>query len=315
METSTLLVSTWADGVFALTRGRARGHELAGRAITALVPDGRGGALAIVDAHEVHRRAPDGAWTRLATTDADLACAVAAGEMVYLGTDDARVLRLGADGALTDLRGLASVPGRETWYAGQALVDGRMMGPPLGVRSITMTADGAALLANVHVGGIPRSTDGGATWHPTIAVDADVHEVRAHPTRPEIVVAAAAVGLCVSRDGGATWTVEREPSRPEYCSAVAFVGDDVLVAASEHHFAPSGCVYRRSVEAPGKPLPMGEGFPDGLAGICDTRLIDARGDVLVVADQGGDVYVSEDAGRRWARRARGVAGPSSVVVL
>ena len=52
----------------------------------------------------------------------------------------------------------------------------------------------------------PASVDGGATWHPTIAVDDDVHQVLAHPTRPEIVVAAASVGLCRSTDGGATWT-------------------------------------------------------------------------------------------------------------
>src|SRR5207302_541216 len=80
------------------------------------------------------------------------------------------------------------------------------VGPPLSVRTMTATADGAAVLVNVHVGGIPRSVDGGVTWHPTIAVDDDVHQVLAHPTRPEIAVAAASVGLCRSTDGGATWT-------------------------------------------------------------------------------------------------------------
>jgi RND family efflux transporter MFP subunit len=35
-------------------------------------------------------------------------------------------------------------------------------------------------LVNVHVGGIPRSVDSGATWAPTIDVDADVHEVKDH---------------------------------------------------------------------------------------------------------------------------------------
>ena len=69
-----------------------------------------------------------------------------------------------------------------------------VMGPPLGVRSIAATCDGAALLANVHVGGIPQSTDSGLTWRPTIDIEADVHEVCAHPTRPEIVIAAAGAG-------------------------------------------------------------------------------------------------------------------------
>ena len=39
-------------------------------------------------------------------------------------------------------------------------------------------------------------------------VDNDVHEVLAHPDRPDIVVAAAAVGLLRSHDSGATWTIE-----------------------------------------------------------------------------------------------------------
>jgi hypothetical protein len=38
--------------------------------------------------------------------------------------------------------------------------------------------------------GVPRSTDGGATCQPTIDVDSDVHEVRAHPKRPGVVMAA-----------------------------------------------------------------------------------------------------------------------------
>jgi hypothetical protein len=106
------------------------------------------------------------------------------------------------------------------------VIDGQRVGPPLGIRSIAATADGAVLLANVHVGGVPRSTDGGATWQPTIAIDSDVHEVRAHPHRPGVVMAAAAIGLCTSRDGGVTWNVEQEGLHAAYCSAVAFAGDD-----------------------------------------------------------------------------------------
>src|SRR4029434_8936662 len=103
-----------------------------------------------------------------------------------------------------------AVDGRDTWYAGSAVINGERVGPPLGIRSITATADGSVLLANVHVGGIPRSTDGGTTWQSTIDVDSDVHEVRAHPHRPDVVMAAAAIGLCTSRDGGATWDIEQE---------------------------------------------------------------------------------------------------------
>ena len=93
------------------------------------------------------------------------------------------------------------------------------------------------LLANVHVGGIPRSTDGGVTWQPTIDIDTDVHEVCAHPIDPEIVIAAAAAGPGISHDGGATWTIEQDGLPASYCSAVAFLGRDLLVAASTDHFA------------------------------------------------------------------------------
>ena len=203
---ATVLVATWSDGVFVID-GDARTHELAGQCVRGLAPDARGGALAIVDGHTLRRRTAAGTWSTLATGEA-LSCCVAVGDAIYVGTDGARVLRLAADGTLAPLRGFDTVAGREQWYAGQAVIDGKVMGPPLGVRSIDATADGV-LLANVHVGGIPRSTDGGATWHPTIDVENDVHEVRGHPRRPAIVAAAAAVGLCLSRDGARTWVVER----------------------------------------------------------------------------------------------------------
>jgi hypothetical protein len=43
------------------------------------------------------------------------------------------------------------------------------------------------LYANVHVGGILRTADGGETWTPTIDIDADVH----HVTTAEGIVLAA----------------------------------------------------------------------------------------------------------------------------
>lgn len=309
---TTVLVATWSDGV-SVIRGEVREHELAGQSIRGLAPDGRGGALAIIDGHALRRRSPAGVWSTLAADAAALSCCVAVGDEIYVGTDDARVLRQGA-GALAPLRGFEVVAGRERWYAGQAVVDGRVMGPPLGVRSIAATADGATLLANVHVGGVPRSTDGGATWQPTIAVESDVHEVRAHPRRPALVAAAAAVGLCLSRDGGATWVVERRGLHAPHCSAVAFVGDDVLIAASEDPFSPTGAVYRRPVDADG-PLSPCAGLPRWLdGGGADTGGIAVRGAVVAIASGDGSVYVSTDGGARWALRTAGLASPSGVLI-
>jgi photosystem II stability/assembly factor-like uncharacterized protein len=180
---------------------------------------------------------------------------------------------------------------------------------------MSATCDGAALLANVHVGGIPRSSDGGATWHPTINVDEDVHEVRAHESRPDIVIAAAATGLWISRDAGRTWNVEREGLHAPYCSAVAFAGADIMVAASDGHFAAQGGIYRRPLDGSGPLQAIGGGLPKWLDGIVDTACIATHASTVALVDGGGNLYVSEDAGRTWSRRADQLPAASSVLIV
>ena len=256
----------------------------------------------------------EGVWSTVATSQLDLACVMVIGQTIYLGTDDARVLRVREKGEVDSLGGFEAVPGRDTWYAGSALIDGQVVGPPLGVRSMTATSDGAVLLANVHVGGIPRSTDGGRTWQATIDIDSDIHEVCAHPVHPGIVIAAAAVGLCISRDGGATWTVEQQGLHASYCSAVAFSEDDILVAASTDHFASHGAVYQRPIDGK-EPLEPIASFPKRLEGIVDTGCIATRGSAIAVADKAGNLYVSADGGDSWLRLDSGLPTISSVLVV
>ena len=102
MTIPTVLVATWRDGLFVVA-GENRDQELGTQSVRALAPDGHGGALAIVNARSLCRRAPDGVWSTMATMETDLACCVAVGEVIYVGTDDARVLRVGADGELEQL--------------------------------------------------------------------------------------------------------------------------------------------------------------------------------------------------------------------
>src|SRR5215470_10877450 len=270
--TSSVLVATWGAGLFVVSGGATQ-QEMANHSVKALTPDGHGGALAIVDGRSLCSRAPDGVWRTIAATEMDLACCVTVGDIIYAGTEDASVLRVSAAGQIEQLLGFQEVAGRDKWYAGSALIDGKLVGPPLGIRSMTATSDGTVLLANVHVGGIPRSVDGGATWQPTIDIDSDVHEVRAHRNRPGIVAAAAAIGLCTSSDGGATWKVEKTGLHASYCSAVEFAGDDILVAASAEHFAPHGAIYRRGVDESCPLVRVAGGLPAWLDGIADTGLI------------------------------------------
>jgi photosystem II stability/assembly factor-like uncharacterized protein len=171
------------------------------------------------------------------------------------------------------------------------------------------------LLANVHVGGIPRSLDGGATWQPTIDIESDVHEVRAHPNRPNVVAAASAIGLCISTDSGATWAVEQRGLHALHCSAVAFAVDDILVSASVDPFAAQGALYCRSVDESGPLVAVTGGLPAWLAGKVDTRCIAANASTVAITDWGGNLYVSADNGRNWSRQAEGIRNPSSVLVI
>ena len=312
MTIPKILAATWSDGLFVFD-GETRRHELAGQAVTALATDRNGGALAIVDGHSLCRRTGEGAWSTIATSHLGLACLVVVGDAIYLGTDDARVFRVSKNGEINPLGGFEAVPGRDTWYAGSAVINGQRVGPPLGVRSMTATSDGAVLLANVHVGGIPRSTDGGATWQPTIHIDSDVHEVCAHPVHPDIVIAAAAIGLCISRDSGATWTIQQKGLHASYCSAVAFSDKDILVSASTDHFAAEGAVYRRPIDGNDPLEPIG-GLSNRLEGIVDTGCIATRGSALAVSDK-ANLYISADAGNSWLHRDSGLPTISCILFV
>jgi len=307
------LVATWRNGLFAVTDETPR-HELPDQPVRSLVADGNGDALAIVGGHSLCKRAVDGGWTTIATSEFELACCLSVGDEIFLGTDDARVLRVDSNGLQQQLIGFDAVAGRDKWYAGTALINGQVMGPPLGIRSMAATCDGAVLLANVHVGGIPQSRDGGLTWRPTIDIDHDVHQVCAHPTRPDIVIAAAAVGLCISRDGGSTWSIEQEGLHASYCSAVAFAGETILVAASDGHFAARGAIYRRALDGDGPLLPVGAGMPRWIAGIADTGCIAVRGSAVAVVDRAGNLYTSDDSAGTWSNRVDGLSGPSSLFI-
>ena len=307
----TIFAASWHNGLFVISADTVR-HELADQPVRGLFAD-RSGVLAIVG-RQLCRRLPDGHWDTLASSNSPLSCIVATGEEVLVGTDDAQVLRLEATGTLQPLPGFARTAGRERWYAGTAVIDGRVIGPPLGVRSIAATCDGTALLANVHVGGVPRSTDHGSSWQPTLDIGWDVHQVCAHPARPEVVVAASAAGVCLSVDHGATWTASTEGLHAPYCAAVAFNGEDVLVSAAQDHFATSGGLYRLPLADPAAIQPVAIGESRWLGAIIDTHCLASDGEVVVAVDRTGQLNWSEDGGRNWHRHGHRFAMTSAVLL-
>jgi len=279
------------DGILAIDEAGGLTPEHEGATVD-LVRRLRDTWWAVADRRTVLRR-EETSWAEVARVDDDVTALLPVPDGAFLGTADGHLLRL-AGGAAARVRGFDAVEGRESWHA----VGSRV---PY-VRSATMTADGGALLASVHVGGIPRSGNGGASWKPTIDVEADVHEVRAHRLKVRLVVAAAAVGLCESTDAGVTWSVTTDGLHATYLRAVACADDAIVVSASDGPFSDECALYRRSVEG-GAIERVREGLPEWLAGIVDTGMLDARGPVVAFADRQGALFVSEDAARSFTQHA------------
>ena len=313
-ELLKILASTWDNGVFVLDDSGIK-HELPNQPVQGLSSDFQGGTLASVDGNSLYRREADGCWNLLAHHDQTISTTFTNGEDIFVGTDNACVFILKQDQTLKQIDTFKSIEGRDQWFAGTAIVDGKELGPPLGVRSLHGASHGL-LFANIHVGGIPRSTDGGATWAPTIDVNLDAHEVLVDSTNSSLVVAATAEGLCMSHDGGDTWSVHTQGLHSAYCSAVAISGQTLFVAASESHFSPEGALYKRSINPGVETLEkVTGGLPNWLNGIADTSCIAAKHNQMAVVSAMGSVYVSSSSGQKWVELEETVPRVSSVLII
>jgi BNR/Asp-box repeat protein len=291
-----LLIGT-SEGLFELDGDQpSPDSEFGKREATALAV-GAGETWALADRRSLMRRDESGTWEQIAASeDLEITGVVRTSNDVFVGTEEAHVLRL-RDGDLVRLDAFDRVEGREKWYT--------PWGGPPAVRSLAVDLAGR-IHANVHVGGIPRSTDGGETWEPTIDIDADVHQVIAHPREPDVVLAAGAVGLALSEDGGANWRIERDGLRSTYSRAVAVAGDAILVTASDGHRGGHAAVYRTSLGPSLRLERCTEGLPEWFDGNIDTGWLAASGSTVAFATSDGRVFVSDDAGAKWLQPAAGL---------
>ena len=295
---SSLLIGT-RDGLFGFEDGAGPLPDpaLGPRDVTALSVGPGGEVRALVDRRSIVGRDGSGAWPELARSD-ELAmdCLLSTPAGVLAGTDEAHVLRLGDDGAFTRDEAFDAVEGRDEWYT--------PWGGPPAVRTMALDLAGR-IHANVHVGGIPRSVDGGVSWAPTIEIDADVHQVIAHPARADVVLAAGAVGLAISEDAGASWRVEREGLHSSYARAVAVTGETILLTAATGPHGGRGAVYRTTIDG-GAFAKCEDGLPEWFDGNIDSGWLVAEGASVAFGTSDGDVFVSEDEGVTWGRAAEGL---------
>jgi BNR/Asp-box repeat. len=239
-------------------------------------------------------------WTEMAQASGIL-CAVDAPGGLIIGTEGAHLLRLGPDGFET-LDGFDRLAGRGEWYT--------PWGGPPEVRSLACTTDNV-LLANVHVGGIARSDDGGRSWSPTIDIHDDIHQVRSVWGRDDLVVAAAAVGLIVSEDTGFTWRPHTRGLHATYCRAVAVPDQAILISASEGPRGKQSAIYRTNIHA----TERFDRVTDWIDGNVDSHALDGLGDHAAFGTPTGDVYESTDAGATWIRTRSGLPPVTSLTIV
>ncbi|HEV7888505.1 MAG TPA: hypothetical protein VGO92_13175 [Acidimicrobiales bacterium] len=209
--------------------------------------------------------------------------------MVVASLLDGRTVS-GGPGAHLEIDGVPvaafeEAPTRSRWYT--------PWGGPPAVRTIAVAPDTGVLYVNVHVGGILRSADEGATWEATLDLDHDVHEVVA---RADGVVLAACgdAGLAVSSDGGDSWSFVEDGLRAGYARAVCVdrSGEWVLLSSSRGPGGQGSAVYRRPLA--GGPF---EVVADGLDGNVDSGMLTPDR----FETEAGTVFTSPDGGAAWRR--------------
>jgi hypothetical protein len=212
-------------------------------------------------------------------------------ETVWVGANEARLFALEGT-ELNEDEFFARAPGRDTWYT--------PWGAPADIRSMTLDAD-STLYVNVHVGGILRYDDTGPV--PTLDIDADVHQVCAHPSAKGAVFAASAHGLAVSHNGH-DFEFRSDGLHSSYCRAVAVSGERLLVSASTGPSTSRARVYAGEIgDSP--LLPLSHGLPEWFGDNVDTHCLLLDGNVAHIG-HGDTVWRSDDGGETWDEVAGGL---------
>jgi hypothetical protein len=262
------------------------------------------------------RRSADGgrSWTdcRLPEPGVFSLAASAADGAIYAGTEPSRLFRSDDRGeSWSELEALLELPSRPNWSF-----------PPRPwtshVRWIAPSPhDRDLLLVGIELGGLMRSTDGGASWQDhRPGAQRDVHSLAWHPRTPGLAYEAGGGGAAYSTDSGESWQHADEGRDRHYTWSVVVDPDDAdswYVSASTGPYAahgrgdPQARIYRRRNAEPWRPL--AGGLPEPLPAM-PYALLASDGRVFAgLAD--GQIWESRDRGNTWAAvRLRGEGIPA-----
>jgi hypothetical protein len=250
------------------------------------------------------RKSTDGGLTwadcSLPADDVFSVAVSAANGAIYAGCEPSRLFRSDDGGATwTALDALLDLPSRPNWSF-----------PPRPwtshVRWIAPSPhDGEVLLVGIELGGLMRSTDGGASWHDhRPGAQPDVHSLAWHPQVPGHAYEAGGGGSAWSEDGGDTWHAADDGRDRHYAWSVA-VDPDIpgrwYVSASTGPFAahggrdPQARIFRRRDGEPWQPL--GGGLPEPLPAM--PYALATAGASVFAGFADGQVWRSTDRGDTW----------------
>jgi hypothetical protein len=230
-------------------------------------------------------------WQEIAIVrDVRANCLIPARAGLFVGASEAHLLKEDG-GQFVTVDTFEAATGRDEWFT--------PWGGPPDVRSIAEDGRGT-LYCNVHVGGILRSDDGGASWTPTIDIRSDVHEVT---TAGGDVMAATALGLATSTDKGASWEFDDRSLHATYARAIAVAGDTVLMSVSSGPRGEASTIYRRPLDAPGGFVRCGGELPEWFSDNIDTGCLGALGENVAFGTEDGRLFLSDDSGRTFTRIA------------
>lgn len=283
-----------ADGVIGLGPDS---KALSGHDVRAIVR-GKSHYFCIVDAQEIRRSNAGANWEKIVTFRERVARSLLPIEGgLLIGTAEPHLFRWkeGASG-LEVVSGFDTAPGRDEWH--------NVGGNEPEVRSLSGDP-GGPYFANVHVGGILRSTDGGHSWQPTIDVNADVHQVLFDPSSGSLL-AACAIGLAVSEDSGASWRFHTEGLHAPYLRAVTATLTYFFVTASTGPFTQHAAIYRISKREGRKFEHCSEGLPARFPSNINTYCLTATEGGLVFGTAEGQVFHSDDEGSSWTLVGQGL---------
>jgi len=240
--------------------------------------------------------------------------------VLYAGTEPVSLFCSDDGGRTwTELPEIGRVPGHEKWT---------FPPPPHLAHTKALTFDPRnpeIIYAAIEQGALLKSSDGGRTWRelgsfycPDDAWYKDVHRVVCRPFNPDELFMATGIGLYRSLDAGETWARLTGEGHPiGYPDQLIFdpldprvlfmsgAGRDPTTWRTSHH---AGGTVMRSTDDGATWSDASQGLPQGSHTNIEALNAAAYpgGYALFAGNTDGEVFISENGGRRWERIMSGL---------